>query len=112
VSIDPKAYFLERIGGPHVAVDGLDREGHSPHTYEPTPQQTAKLGHARAFFRDRRSAETGLLRKISKTHRNLLIVKTQKGVTYRTLEGHDHDHPGEQVYHRSADHRTPTPISG
>lgn len=109
VSIDPQVYFLERIGGPRVHVEVLIGKGHSPHTYEPSPLQTAKLAQARAFFGIGAPAEKGLLKKIRKTHRNLLLVNTQKGVTYRTLDGHDHDHPGEQVHHGTANHRTPDP---
>ena len=107
VSIDPQVYFLERVGGTHVTVEVLIGKGHSPHTYEPTPQQTAKLAQARAFFGIGVPAEQGLLKKIKKTHRNLLMVNTQKGVPYRTIEGHDH--PGEEAHHKAVNRKTPDP---
>lgn len=107
VSIEPQAYFLERIGGSHVTIEVMIGKGHSPHTYEPTPQQTAKLAQARAFFAIGVPAELGLLKKIKKTHRNLMIVNTQKGVPYRILEAHDHH--GEEARHETADGKTPDP---
>jgi len=110
VSIVPQAYFLERIGGAHVDVAVLIGKGHSPHTYEPTPKETASLARARIYFGIGVPAEKGLLRKIKKTHPNLLFVDTQKGIAYRTLEGNDHDHPaGHGPNRKIADHKTPDP---
>ena len=90
VSILPQACFLERIGGEHVAVEVLVGEGQSPHTYEPTPRQMAKLSTAKAYFRIGVPFEKGILRKIRQSHKNLVIVETQKGIAYRYLAGHDH----------------------
>jgi zinc transport system substrate-binding protein len=92
VSILPQAYFLERIGGSHVDVEVLIGVGQSPHSYEPTPQQMAKLATARAFFSIGVPVEKGVLRKIRQSHKQLVIVETQQGITYRYLAGHDDDH--------------------
>jgi zinc transport system substrate-binding protein len=92
VSILPQATFLERIGGRHVDIEVLIGEGQSPHTYEPTPKQMAKLATAKAYFRIGVPVEKGILRKIRQSYKNLVIVETQKGVVYRYLAGHDHDH--------------------
>lgn len=92
VSILPQACFLERIGREHVAVEVLVGEGQSPHTYEPTPRQMAKLSTAKAYFRIGVPFEKGILRKIRQSLKNLVIVETQKGIAYRYLAGHDHDH--------------------
>ncbi|SEM04614.1 zinc transport system substrate-binding protein [Syntrophus gentianae] len=92
VSIVPQAYFLERIGGKHVDVNVLIGKGQSPHSYEPTPKQMAKLAAAKAYFCIGVTSEKGILRKIRQSHRNLLIVETQRGIVYRYLDGHDHDH--------------------
>jgi len=91
VSILPQAYFLERIGGTHVDVEVLIGAGQSPHSYEPTPKQMAKLATARAFFGIGVPVEKGVLRKIRQSHKQLVIVETQQGITYRYLAGHDHE---------------------
>lgn len=110
VSILPQAYFLERIGGDHVDVGVLVGEGQSPHTYEPTPKQMAKLATAKAYFRIGVPVERGVLRKIRQSHKNLIIVETQKGIAYRYLAGHDHDHgEGHVKGHEAKGHKTPDP---
>lgn len=92
VSIQPQAYFLERVGGQHVNVEVLVGEGQSPATFEPSPQQMARLSSARAYFAIGVPFEKNLLKKIRQTHKKLVIVETQKGVVYRHLEGHHHEH--------------------
>lgn len=94
VSILPQSYFLERIGGDHVRVEVLVGEGQSPHTYEPTPRQMAKLAEAKTWFIIGVGFEKGLMKKIAQSHRSLVIVETQKGVSYRYLAGHDHRNDG------------------
>ena len=92
VSILPQAYFLERIGGSRVDVEVLIGAGQSPHSYEPTPKQMAKLAAARAFFSIGVPVEKGVLRKIRQSHKQLVIVETQQGITYRYLAGHDQEY--------------------
>jgi zinc transport system substrate-binding protein len=102
VSILPQAFFLERVGGRHVDVQVLVGEGQSPATFEPSPQQMAKLSSARVYFAIGVPFEKNLLKKIRQTHKKLVIVETQKGVTYRYLEGHGHGHDaksGEEQHH-------------
>jgi len=89
-TILPQAYFLERIGGRHLQIEVLVGPGQSPHTYEPTPRQMAKLAAARAFFAIGVPLEKGLLHKIGKTNPQLTIVETQRGVPLRYLDAHDH----------------------
>lgn len=102
VSILPQSYFLERIGGDRVRVEVLVGEGQSPHAYEPTPKQMARLSEARALFLIGVGFERGLTKKIGRSHRNLLLVETQKGVPTRTLAGHDHGEDGHSHGHRRA----------
>jgi len=110
VSILPQAYFLERIGGDHVDVGVLVGEGQSPHTYEPTPKQMAKLATSKAYFRIGVPVERGVLRKIRQSHKNLVVVETQQGIALRTLAGHDHDHgEGHVKGHEAKGHKTPDP---
>jgi len=110
VSIIPQACFLERIGGNHVDVEVLVGEGQSPHSYEPTPKQMANLARARAYFRIGVPVEKGFMRKIRQSHKNLLIVETQKGIVYRYLAGHHQDHGERQgKRHMAAGQGEPDP---
>ena len=89
VSILPQAYFLERIGGDRVRVEVLVGEGQSPHTYEPTPQQMARLHEAKAWFLIGVPFERHLAQKLRSDGSGPVFVETQKGVPLRTLEKHD-----------------------
>jgi len=83
VSILPQAYFVERVGGPHVNVEVLVGPGQSPATYEPTPKQMARLGEAAVYFRIGTPFEKGFIDKLADTHKHLEIVDTRKGVSLR-----------------------------
>jgi zinc transport system substrate-binding protein len=110
VSILPQAFFLDRIGGEHVDIGVFVGEGQSPHTYEPTPRQMAKLASAKAYFAIGVPFEKSVLRKIRQSHKNLVVVETQKGIALRYLAGHDHDHGnGRGGEHEAKSHKTPDP---
>jgi zinc transport system substrate-binding protein len=47
VTVPPQAWLVKRLGGDRVDVDVLLPPGASEHTYEPTPQQVARLADAR-----------------------------------------------------------------
>jgi len=95
VSILPQAYFLERIGGQRIEVEVLVGEGQSPATYEPSPQQMAKLSSAKAYFAIGVPFEKNFVNKIRQSHRELVVVETQRGVPYRYVDSHRHDHDGK-----------------
>jgi len=80
VSILPQAYFVERIGGDLVDVDVLVGPGQSPATYEPTPQQMARLSNAELYFTIGVPFEAHLLRRIGATLSKLRVVETEKAV--------------------------------
>ncbi len=109
VSILPQSYFLERIGGDRVRVEVLVGEGQSPHAYEPTPKQMARLSEARALFLIGVGFERGLTKKIGRSHGNLLLVETQQGVPTRTLAGYDHGEDGHSHGPRRAGRAAATP---
>lgn len=83
VSILPQKYFVERVGGEYVEVDVLVGPGQSPHTYEPTPKQMAKLNRSQVYFRIGTTFEKGFIDKISSTFKNVQIVDTRTGVKLR-----------------------------
>ncbi|MFH1654443.1 MAG: zinc ABC transporter substrate-binding protein, partial [Pseudomonadota bacterium] len=93
VSIEPQAYFLKRIGGDLVDVGVLIGSGQSPHTYEPTPRQLAKLSDAKIFFTIGLPFERELTKKISAQMGLLRIIDTSAGIKKRGMN--DHSHHGE-----------------
>jgi len=93
VSIPPQAYFVERLGGGRVAVEVLVEGARSPHHFEATPRQVARLAKARAYFAVGIPFEGRLLAKVKASRPDLLVVETQKGIPCRAVEG-DEGHGG------------------
>lgn len=98
VSILPQAYFVERIGGEHVAVAVLVGPGESPATYEPTPRQMAQLAESDVYFAIGVPFEAALLPRLRDGFDDLEIVETQAGIDVGSeapgdAEGWSPDHP-------------------
>lgn len=105
VTIPPQAYFVERIGGPHVKVSVLVSAGQSPHTYEATPQQRADLERSDLYFTIDLPAEARLQRVLTDLP-HLRVVDTCAGLPRRHMgsgetcsggEHHDHHHDVGEV---------------
>ncbi|UCG61069.1 MAG: zinc ABC transporter substrate-binding protein [Candidatus Zixiibacteriota bacterium] len=93
VSIAPQAYLVRAVGGSSVDVEILVPPGQSPATYEPTPQQLARLAGADVLFTTGVAFEKRLLEKITKEFPGLRIVPTHSDITLRPIERHsDHGH--------------------
>ena len=112
VSILPQAYFVERVCGEHVSVHVLVGKGQSPHTFEPTPKQMARLGEARLFFRIGIPFEQHILDKIANINRNIRIIDTRKGITLRSMKPHHqdenrHEKVGNNIGHSVGDETDP-----
>lgn len=90
VSIEPQAYFVERIGGSRISVDVLVHSGESPATYTPTPAQMSKLAKAEIFFRIGVPFENVFMKKIQSTMKHVRIIDTRKGIKLRHMEGRHH----------------------
>lgn len=75
VSILPQQYFVSQIGTDLVDVRVMVGPGHSPATYEPTPQQMAALSKADVYFRIGVPFESAWLDKIKLNNKNLIIVE-------------------------------------
>jgi zinc transport system substrate-binding protein len=89
VSILPQAFFAERIGGEHAEVEVLVAPGQSPHTYEPTPLQMAKLARAKALFTIGMPYEQAVARQIKASFPNIEIVDTRQGVPMRKMQAEE-----------------------
>jgi len=95
VSILPQAYFAERIAGARVRVEVLVKPGQDPHTFEPTPQQMARLAEAEAFFRIGVGFENTLMPRIQSTMTELVVVDCREGIRLRQMNTQgDTEHAG------------------
>ncbi len=86
VSILPQKYFVERVGGGLVDVSVLVGPGHSPETYEPTPQQMIGLYGSALFFRIGAPFEDAWIDRIREMNPKLRIRDNREGVELRELE--------------------------
>jgi zinc transport system substrate-binding protein len=91
VSIMPQAYFVERVGADRVRVEVLVKPGQDPHTFEPTPQQMARLAEAEVFFRIGVEFENSLMPRIQSIMKGLEVVDCRKGIRLRQMKNHGHD---------------------
>jgi len=87
VSILPQQYFVEQVGGDHVAVSVLVGPGQSPETYEPTPKQMAALSRARIYFSIGVAFEDTWMKRIQAADSALRVVPMQHGVALLPLAG-------------------------
>ena len=96
VTILPQLDFVRRIGGERVHVDCLVGPGQSHHTYEPTPRQMTELARAQVYFAMGVPCEHSLLPRIADVDRDILIVDTSAGVSFRHGDACAHLHPAGQ----------------
>ncbi len=89
VSVEPLAYFVERIGGRHVAVGVLVAAGQDPHTYSPTAKQSAELADAQVLFRVGMPFEDVLVRRLSAGRTGLSIVDLRESLPPDEVRGPD-----------------------
>lgn len=96
VSILPQAGLAKAIAGDLADVRTLVGPGQSPHAYEPTARQLARLGEADALLTIGVPFETHLLKKIAPLYPSLSVIETQAGIAPLEMahEGH-----GEECTH-------------
>ncbi|GAU09481.1 metal ABC transporter solute-binding protein, Zn/Mn family [Desulfoplanes formicivorans] len=91
VSVVPQAYFVRQIAHDLVQVSVMVLPGASPATYEPKPNQMKALSSSAAYFAVGAPFETTWLDKICAANPNMLIVRTQEGITKVPMARHHHD---------------------
>lgn len=99
-SIEPLAYFVERIGGDLVSVSVMVPPGGNPHSYEPTPKQMARLGEAALFVKAGSGVEFELdwMQRFLALNKSLRVCDASSGVrlmAMKRIDGHD----GEKHHH-------------
>ncbi len=108
VSILPQQYFVERVGGAHVDVMVLVGPGQSPHAYEPTPREMARLSEAKVYFRMGVEFEASIVPRVERMFPQMKMVDLRKNVPLRMMEtrcthGHDHGEHGQGHVHEVKD---------
>jgi zinc transport system substrate-binding protein len=92
VTIQPHAFFVERIGGDRVQVEVLVGPGQCAETFEATPKQLARMAGAQLYFAVGMPMEETLVPRLLGNFPGLAVIDTQEGITLRDLG--DHGTPG------------------
>lgn len=107
-SIEPLAWFAERIGGDRVAVSVMVPVGGNPHTYEPTPQQMARVSHAALFIKAGSGVEFELdwMQRLVDLNKSMAVCNASEGVALLPMGETEHDaavEPDDQHQHGHLD---------
>jgi zinc transport system substrate-binding protein len=85
------------------------KPGQDPHTFEPTPQQMARLAAADAFLRIGVEFENTLIPRIQSTMKELALVDCREGIRLRQMEAHGHDEGEAEEEHSEEEHEGTDP---
>jgi zinc transport system substrate-binding protein len=85
VTIQPHAFFVERIGGDRVQVEVLVGPGQCAETFEATPKQLARMAGARLYFAVGMPMEETLVPRLLGNFPGLAVIDTQEGITLQDL---------------------------
>jgi zinc transport system substrate-binding protein len=99
VTIEPQAYFAERVGGDLVDVQVLVAPGRSPHDYAPTPQQMAALSVAKIYFQIGVPIEEPLIERLRDVAGNLKFVDTRQGIKLLSMAHAEHADESDAPHH-------------
>lgn len=107
-SIEPLAWFAERIGGDRVAVSVMVPAGGNPHTYEPTPQQMARISHAALFVKAGSGVEFELdwMQRLIDLNKSMIVCNASDGVRLLPMSETEQDaavEPGGNHRHGTLD---------
>ena len=105
VSILPQKYFVEQVGGGHVAVSVMVAPGASPATYEPKPRQMTALAAAKAYFAVGVPFEAAWLPRIQAANPGMRVVDTAAGIVKRPMAAHAHEGDADHDHHHDAGHQ-------
>ncbi len=86
VTIEPQAYFVERIGGERVRVEVLVGPGQCAETFEATPKQLARMSGARLYFTGGMPMEETLVPRLRGSFPGMVVIDTQTGIDRRLFD--------------------------
>jgi zinc transport system substrate-binding protein len=101
VSIPPEQTFVERIGGPLIVAESMIRPGVNPHTYEPTPNQIARLASARLYIGIGFPFEKAWAGRIRAVNPSIRFLDAHAGIQLHVMDEHDHDEEHSDHEHDS-----------
>ena len=100
VSILPGKYFIEQIAGDLVEVNVMVPPGASPHTYEPSASQLARLDVSDLYLRiGYIGFELSWMDKIRDMNPSMKVADLSSGVDLIRSEEEDHGHGGDDPAH-------------
>ena len=107
-SIEPLAWFAERIGGDRVSVSVMVPSGGNPHTYEPTPKQMAQVSHAALFVKAGSGVEFELdwMQRLIDLNKSMAVCNASEGVALLPMSETEHEaavEPADQHQHGHLD---------
>lgn len=92
-TVQPQAYFVERIGGDLVSSEVLVRPGQSPEMYAPSAAQVAQLARADVYFGIGMPIEAPLFARMQSSMSGVRVVQTGGEIAAPCDHaGHDHGH--------------------
>lgn len=107
------ADVVSQVGGERVSVTTLLPIGADVHTYEPAPQDLAKVANARLVFVNGAGLEEFLQVLIENAGSADRVVEVSNGIELKDFggdshnhEGEEHDHEGEMHTHEGGDPHT------
>ena len=80
VGAPPQKHLVDRVGGGHVAVTALVRQGQDPHHFSLTPSQAVALGKADAYFATGLPFETGVVERLEGARPGIPLVNLATGI--------------------------------
>jgi zinc transport system substrate-binding protein len=95
VSIVPEKYFVERVGGEHVAVNVMVGPGESPHTYEPKTSQMTALSESNLYFSIGVEFEDAWMERIAAANSDMEIIDISANLDKMAMTS-EHHHEGEE----------------
>jgi len=90
VSILPQKFLLHSIAKDLVDIKVLVKPGHSPETFDPTPQQMVLLSKAKMYFTLGLSFEQVILNRITANNKELNVINTVAGIDKSSMQFDPH----------------------
>lgn len=92
VSVAPQAYLVDAVGGAHVTTVSAVGPGESPHVFDPTPSQVARLAGAQLYVAAGLEVEVPLLPRLRAMNADLVVVPPPASDVRESGCTVDHDH--------------------
>lgn len=109
VSLNPYQDLVDRVAGERVSVTTILPPGASPHAFDPTPSQAARLARADLVIMNG-GLDLWLNRLVAATAPGTPVLVVMEHVEFAPLEGHEHadehatDHEHDHEHDHAGDH--------